>query len=49
MKRFRRVTIWLVVGLLLVWWLSGDSEPTVPQDGILVLAVEGHYAEAAEP
>ena len=49
MKRFRRVTIWLVVGLLLVWWLSGDSEPTVPQDGILVLAVEGHYTEAAEP
>ncbi len=49
MKRFRRVAIWLVVGLLLVWWLSGDSEPTVPQDGILVLALEGRYSEAAEP
>ena len=49
MKRFRRVTIWLAVGLLLVWWLSGDSEPTVPKDSILVLAVEGHYTEAAEP
>jgi protease-4 len=49
MKKFRRVAVWGVVGLLLVWWLSGDSEPAIPQDGILVLALEGRYTEAAEP
>jgi len=49
MKKFRRVAVWLVVGLLFFWWLSGDSEPTIPQDAILVLALEGRYTEAAEP
>jgi len=49
MKRFRRIAFWGIVGVLLVWWLSGDSEPTIPADGILMLAIEGRYTEATEP
>jgi protease-4 len=49
MKKFRRIAIWLFIGLLLVWWLSPDVGPTVPDDGILVLTLEGRYTESVEP
>jgi protease-4 len=49
MKRFRRILIWSFVALLLVWWLTKDAGPTIPQGGILVLTLEGRYTESAEP
>jgi protease-4 len=48
MRRFRRILIVLVIGLLLFWWLSPGAGPTVTPGSILVLTVEGDYVEAAE-
>ena len=49
MRRFRRILIVLVIGLLLFWWLSPEAGPTVAPGSILVLSIEGDYVEAAEP
>jgi protease-4 len=49
MRRFRRILIVLVIGLLLFWWLSPGAGPTVAPGSILMLSIEGDYVEAAEP
>jgi protease-4 len=49
MRRFRRILMVLVIGLLLFWWLSPGAGPTVAPGSILVLDIEGGYVEAAEP
>jgi len=49
MRRFRRILIVLVIGLLLFWWLSPAAGPTVKPGSILVLGIEGDYVEAAAP
>lgn len=49
MRRFRRILIVLLIGLLLFWWLSPGAGPTVAPGSILVLNIEGDYVEAAEP
>ena len=49
MRRFRRILIVLVIGLLLLWWLSPKGGPTVEPGSVLVLNIEGDYVEAAEP
>ena len=49
MRKFRRILIVLVIGLLLFWWLSPAAGPTVAPGSILVLSIEGNYVEAAEP
>jgi protease-4 len=48
MRRFRRILIVLVIGLLLFWWLSPGAGPTVAPGSVLVLNIEGDYVEAAE-
>jgi len=49
MRRFRRILIVLVIGLLLLWWLLPGAGPTVAPGSVLVLNIEGDYVEAAEP
>jgi len=48
MRRFRRILIVVVIGLLLFWWLSPGAGPTVAPGSILVLTLEGEYVEAVE-
>jgi protease-4 len=49
MKRFRRIVIVLVIGLLFFWWLSPGAGPSVAPGSVLVLTIEGEYVEAVEP
>lgn len=48
MKRFRRLLIVALIGLVLFWWLSPADGPEIEPGSILVMNVGGRYVEASE-
>src|SRR5262249_14625094 len=49
MRRLRRVLFALVVVAGAVWLFSGSRGPRIERGSILVLDVDGHFVEGAEP
>ncbi|MFQ5416588.1 MAG: signal peptide peptidase SppA [Myxococcota bacterium] len=48
MKRFRRLLIAALIGLVLYWWFVPSGGPQVQPGSILMMNVEGRYVEASE-
>src|SRR5262245_29810652 len=48
MKRFRRIVLFLLVLVAIVWWLAPKG-PAIEQGSVLVVNIEGTYVESAEP
>jgi protease-4 len=49
MRKFRMLIIVAAVGLVLLWLLAGGEDLTIEDGSILVLPIEGRYAESQDP
>jgi protease-4 len=49
MRRGRRLVVFVLVVVLLLWFFSSDRGPEIEPDSVLVFDLAGSYVDAAEP